>query len=412
MKAVRCTADLFLGLAIDATIALWKKVYRINFLQTFVTKKPVFLIQILPKEVFMRIAQVAPLWERVPPPAYGGAELVVGLLTDELARRGHEVTLFASGDSMTLAQLEAVHPRALRLDPQVREAGIYEMLQLSQVYARAKEFDIIHSHMGCAALPYAGLVKTPTVHTLHGIFTPDNEKLFVHAKKQPYVSISNTQREPRLGLNYVATVYNGIDIKSHTFHLQPNDPPYLAFLGRISPEKGTHLAIAIAKASGWHLKMAGKVDVVDREYYETQIKPEIDGTQIEYLGEADHAMKNALMGRAVATLFPITWREPFGLVMVESMAAGTPVIALHLGSTSEVIRQGVSGFLCDTVEECIAAIPKAVELDRRACRKYVERKFGVQHMVDGYEAVYQQVLAERFNQNGHRSLSRSLSQQA
>ncbi|OUC14038.1 MAG: glycosyl transferase [Alkalinema sp. CACIAM 70d] len=349
----------------------------------------------------MRIAQIAPLWERVPPPGYGGIELVVGLLTDELVRRGHEVTLFASGDSITLAKLESVHPRALRLDPNVREAGIYEMLQLSQVYGRAQEFDVIHSHMGCAALPYAGLVKTPTVHTLHGIFTPDNEKLFTYAKDQPYISISNTQREPRLGLNCVATVYNGIDVDSHHFYAQPNPDPYLAFLGRISPEKGTHLAIQIAKAAGWKLKLAGKVDVVDVDYFEQEIKPLIDGKQIEYLGEADHVMKNELMGNAVATLFPITWREPFGLVMVESMAAGTPVIALRLGSTPEIIDHGTSGFLCDTIDDCIAAIPKAAELDRAACRNHVVQHFSVQCMTDRYEAVYQQVLAERFAQNGH-----------
>lgn len=356
----------------------------------------------------MRIAQIAPLWERVPPPAYGGTELVVGLLTDELVRRGHEVTLFASGDSNTLAKLESVHPRALRLDTKIREYGIYEMLQMSRVYERAHEFDIIHSHMGCVALPYTKLVKTPTVHTLHGIFTPDNEKMFTHAKDQPYVSISNTQRDTRLGLNYVATVYNGIDVDSHRFYSQPENPPYLAFLGRISPEKGTHLAIAIAKAAGWKLKIAGKVDVVDVEYFEKEIKPQIDGEQIQYLGEANHTMKNALMGGAAATLFPITWREPFGLVMVESMAAGTPVIALRLGSTPEVVHDGISGFLCDTVEDCVEVIPKAVQLDRQRCRDYVVQKFGVQRMVDGYEAVYENILADRFSKNGHATSPLSL----
>ena len=355
----------------------------------------------------MRIAQVAPLWERVPPPAYGGIELVVGLLTDELVRRGHEVTLFASGDSITQAKLESVHPQALRLDPNVKEYGIYEMLQLSRVYERAGEFDIIHSHMGCSALPYANLVKTPTVHTLHGVFTPDNEKMFVHARSQPYISISNAQREPRLNLNCVATVYNGIDPSIYEFHQEPQDPPYLAFVGRISPEKGPHLAIEIAKRSGWHLKMAGKVDVVDVEYFEQEIKPHIDGTQIEYLGEANHDQKSALMGGAVATLFPITWREPFGLVMVESMATGTPVIAMALGSTPEVIAHGQTGFLCNNVEEFIAAIAKANQLNRYACRQHVLNHFSVQRMTDGYEAVYQQMLTQRFSQDGHvRSLSR------
>jgi glycosyltransferase involved in cell wall biosynthesis len=281
------------------------------------------------------------------------------------------------------------------------------MLQLSRVYEQASEFDIIHSHMGCAALPYANLVKTPTVHTLHGIFTPDNEKMFSHARRQPYVSISNSQREPRLNLNCVATVYNGIDLNTYEFYPQPQDPPYLAFLGRISPEKGTHLAIEIAKRSGWHLKMAGKVDVVDVQYFEQEIKPHIDGKQIEYLGEASHSQKNALMGGAVATLFPITWREPFGLVMVESMAAGTPVIAMELGSTSEVIAHGKTGFLVHSVEEFVETIARVDQLDRQACREHVLNNFSVQRMADGYEAVYQQILAERLTQNGHvRSLSR------
>ncbi|WP_016952546.1 glycosyltransferase family 4 protein [Anabaena sp. PCC 7108] len=349
----------------------------------------------------MRIAQIAPLWERVPPPAYGGIELVVGLLTDELVRRGHEVTLFASGDSVTLAKLISVHPRALRLDKTVKDCSIYESLQLALVYERAKEFDIIHSHVGYMPIPYTELVKTPTVHTLHGIFTPDNEKIFEYGKNQPYISISDSQREGRLGLNYVTTVYNGIDVSSYEFYPQSVDEPYLAFLGRMSPEKGPHLAIEIAKKAGWQLKMAGKVDVVDVEFFEREIKPHIDGKQIQYLGEANHAQKNVLMGGAVATLFPITWREPFGLVMVESMAAGTPVIAMRMGSTEEVIADGETGFLCNNTQECVNAIDKVNKLNRYACRRYVEKCFSVQKMTDGYEGVYQQVLAERFAKNGH-----------
>jgi glycosyltransferase involved in cell wall biosynthesis len=349
----------------------------------------------------MRIAQIAPLWERVPPPAYGGIELVVGLLTDELVQRGHDVTLFASGDSITLAKLEAIHPRAIRLDPNIKEYGIYEMLQLSQVYERAGEFDLIHSHMGCAGLPYARLVKTPTVHTLHGIFTPDNRKLFGYAKDLSYVSISDTQRELDLGLNCVATVYNGIDVDAHNFYPQPDESPYLAFLGRMSPEKGPHHAIAIAKAVGIPLKMAGKVDAVDVEFFEAEIKPHIDGQLIQFLGEADHYQKNELMGRAIATLFPITWREPFGLVMVESLAAGTPVIALHKGSTPEVIADGQVGFLCDSVEECIASVGKIAQIDRSDCRQYVRDRFSAQTMTSGYEAVYQKLVAEKAARNGH-----------
>jgi glycosyltransferase involved in cell wall biosynthesis len=350
----------------------------------------------------MKIAQIAPLWERVPPPAYGGIELVVGLLTDELVRRGHEVTLFASGDSLTLAKLISVHPRALRLDSSIRDASIYEFLQLASVYEKAADFDIIHSHMGVATLTSANLVKTPTVHTLHGIFTPDNEKIFKHCRQQPYITISNSQRENRLGLNYVKTVYNGIDVSSYEFYPQPQEPPYLAFLGRMSPEKGPHLAIEIAKKTGWKLKMAGKVDLVDLDYFEARIKPYIDGRQIEYLGEANHLQKNALMGGAYATLFPITWREPFGLVMIESMASGTPVIGMRMGSTEEIIVDGETGFLCRNVEECINSLGKIEQLNRDACRQYVENNFSIQQMTDGYEAVYQRIIAEKLEQqNGY-----------
>jgi glycosyltransferase involved in cell wall biosynthesis len=353
----------------------------------------------------MRIAQIAPLWESVPLPTYGGTERIAGLLTDELVRRGHDVTLFASGDSNTLANLESVHHSALRLDTSIKEPGIYEMLNLGKVYENAQEFDIIHSHVGCAALTHAPLVKTPTVHTLHGIFTPDNEKLFMHARKQPFVSISNSQREPRLNLNCVATVYNGIEPECYEFYPHPDSSPYLAFLGRISPEKGTHLAIEIAKRSGWHLKMAGKVDPVDVEYFEQVIKPHIDGHQIEFLGEANHEEKSILMGNAVATLFPITWREPFGLVTIESMVTGTPVIAMSLGSAPEVIVHGKTGFLCHSIEECIDAIPQAAELNRHDCREHVSMNFTVQHMVNGYEDVYQKLMAERYAVSGHSHLA-------
>jgi glycosyltransferase involved in cell wall biosynthesis len=349
----------------------------------------------------MRIAQVAPLWEQVPPRAYGGTELVVSLLTEELVRRGHDVTLFASGDSTTNAKLESVHSRALRLDASVQEPNIYDMLNMTHVYERAEEFDIIHSHVGCIAMPYSTLVKTPTIHTLHGIFTPDNEKMFSHVRNQPFISISNSQRDRKLGLNYVATVYNGIDTDTYKFHAQPDHPPYLAFLGRISPEKGAHLAIEIAQRSGWHLKMAGKVDPVDVQYYEQEIKPRIDGVQIEFLGEANHSQKSILMGGAVATLFPITWEEPFGLVMIESMVTGTPVIAMSLGSAPEIIVPNRTGFLCQNVAECVEAIARAAMLDRRACRDHVLVNFTAKRMTDGYEAAYQKILAEKYSQNGH-----------
>lgn len=346
----------------------------------------------------MKIAQVAPLWERVPPPSYGGIELVVSRLTDELVRRGHEVTLFASGDSQTLARLEAVYPRAIRLEPHIKEYAAYEMLELSQVYEQAAEFDIIHSHVGIAALPIAALVKTPTVHTLHGSFTQDNRRLYILHRLQPYISISDAQREPEL--NYLRTVYNGIDPQDYPFKAQPQEPPYLAFLGRLSPEKGPQHAIAIAKQTGWRLKMAGKIDVVDREFFEQEIAPQIDGKQIEYLGEVNHAQKAELLGNAAVTLFPITWREPFGLVMIESMATGTPVIGMNLGSVPEVIAHGKTGFICQSYEEMAAMIPHALELDRQGCRNYVENNFSVTQMVNGYEAAYRQLQERRISSNG------------
>ncbi|MCC5601697.1 glycosyltransferase family 4 protein [Nostoc favosum] len=347
----------------------------------------------------MKIAQVAPLWERVPPPNYGGIELVVSRLTDELVRRGHKVTLFASGDSQTLAHLEAVYPRALRLDPNVKEYAVYEMLELSQVYQSAAQFDIIHSHVGISALPLASLITaTSTVHTLHNDFTTDNRHAFSYHKKQPYVSISNSQRQ--IDLNYIDTVYNGIELADYPLVAQPSEPPYLAFLGRFSPEKGPQHAIAIAKQSGWRLKMAGKVDVQDSKFFEQEIAPLIDGQQIEYLGEINHAEKTELLGNAAITLFPISWQEPFGLVMIESMATGTPVIAMNFGSAPEVIAHGKTGFICKSYSEMAAMIPLALELNRQTCRKYVENNFSVSQMVNGYEAVYRQIIKDRIESNG------------
>jgi glycosyltransferase involved in cell wall biosynthesis len=352
----------------------------------------------------MRIAQIAPLWEQVPPPAYGGTELVVSLLTDELVRRGHEVTLFAAGDSQTLARLESCSPQALRslgLDYEDSKARVYETLQLKKVFERASEFDLIHCHTDVSAFPYVSFVKTPTIHTTHGIIPDYLEPLWRDACRHNFVSISDSQRRNDLGLNYVATVYNGIKTDLFPFYSQPDETPYLAFLGRMSPQKGPHLAIEIAKRSGRHLKMAGKIDAIDREFFEKEVKPHIDGKQIEFLGEANHEKKCKLLGGAVATLFPITWSEPFGLVMAESMAVGTPVIAIAMGSTQEVIEHGRTGFLCHDVAECVAALERIPEIDRHACRDRIIANFSVTKMVDGYEAVYQQLVAKQFTRNGH-----------
>lgn len=354
----------------------------------------------------MRIAQVSPLWERVPPPGYGGIELIVGQLTDELVRRGHDVTLFASGDSQTHARLESVCPTALRLNRDVKEPAVYEMLQYKKVLERAGEFDIIHFHNGFSALPWAQLIKTPTIHTLHNGFTPENCQLFQQYRDQSLISISNAQRHGEPTLNYVRTVYNGIELQKYPFWAQPAKPPYLAFLGRLSPQKGPHLAIEVAKKAGLPLKLAGKIDEVDREFFDTEVAPHLDGTNIEYLGELTNAQKAELLGNAAATLFPITWEEPFGLVMVESMATGTPVIAANRGSVPEVIADGKTGFACNSVEEMVAAIPPAMSLNRQHCRDFVGRYFSVNAMVDKYEAAYQKVLADSLSRNGHRHETR------
>ena len=346
----------------------------------------------------MKIAQIAPLWERVPPFRYGGTELIVSLLTEELVRRGHEVTLFASGDSITKARLHSVHDKALRLDKQIKEPVFYEQMMLADIYQNAHQFDIIHSHVGCCALPFTNLVNTPTVHTMHGIFTPDNEKMFRKFARQPYISISEAQREPRLGLNYVHTVYNGIDLGVYPFQAQPSQPAYLAFVGRLSPEKGPKEAIDIARATGLPLKMAGKVDAVDQSYYREVIEPLVDGEQIQYLGEVSHEEKVELLAEATVTLFPITWREPFGLVMIESMAVGTPVVGMALGSVPEVIAHGKTGFVCDSAAKMIEAVPKATQLNRQDCRSYVASHFSVEIMTEQYEMTYQKVLTAH---NGH-----------
>ncbi|MBW4669888.1 MAG: glycosyltransferase family 4 protein [Cyanomargarita calcarea GSE-NOS-MK-12-04C] len=353
----------------------------------------------------MKIAQIAPLWEKVPPSTYGGTELVVSRLTDELVRRGHEVTLFASGDSQTLARLEAPTPHALRLDPDIKEHVMYEMMGANYAYQHATEFDIIHSHIGVWSLALASMVSTPTVHTLHGIFTRDNSKVFSQYRTQPYVSISNSQRQ--FDLNYAATVYNGIRIEDFPFFPLSQDPPYLAFLGRFSKEKGPQHAIAIALQTGWNLKMAGKIDVVDKEFFEQEIAPHIDGKQIEFLGEVNHAEKAVLLGNAAMTLFPITWSEPFGLVMIESMATGTPVIAMSMGAAPEVIAHGESGFVCQSYEEMAAMVPKALELNRQKCREHVKNNFTVTQMVDGYEAVYEKILGDRHQGNWYMNALRA-----
>ena len=336
----------------------------------------------------MRIAQIAPLTEPVPPQLYGGTERVVSLLTEELVRRGHEVTLFASGDSATDARLVSVTREALRLSPEDVDPNLHLMLELSQVFERAHQFDVIHSHVDFYALPFARLVKTPVVTTLHGRLDLGGlQAVFERFSDAPLVSISDNQRGPIPGANWAATVYNGTDLEEFTFNEAGGDD--FVFVGRICPEKNIEGAIAIARRSGVPLRIAAKIDPVDVEYYESVIKPLIDGQQVEYLGELGGADKDQLLGSARALLFPVDWPEPFGLAMTEAMACGTPVLALRRGSVPEVVEDGVTGLVRDTEDELVAAVDEVVHLSRRACRDRVERLFSVAVMTDGYESVYE-----------------------
>jgi glycosyltransferase involved in cell wall biosynthesis len=337
----------------------------------------------------MRIAHVAPLYERVPPKFYGGTERIVFHLAEEQSRREHDVTLFASGDSRTSGHLVAPIRRALRLDESGGDPLAPHMMALAQVFERAEDFDIIHCHVDYLAFPFSRLVATPTVHTLHGrLDVPHVRPLLSHFNDVPLVSISDAQRRPLEGLDlaWAGTVHHGVPLAAY--------PPgrgaggYLAFLGRMSPEKRPDLAIGAARRAGVPLKIAAKVDAVDREYFEREIEPLLADPLIEFVGEIGEADKPAFLGDAAALLFPIDWPEPFGLVMIEALACGTPVIARPLGSVPEVIVPGRTGFIADTVEEIAEAVRHLDRIDRAACRREAEARFSVERMVDGYEAVY------------------------
>jgi glycosyltransferase involved in cell wall biosynthesis len=340
----------------------------------------------------MRIAMIAPLIEAVPPPLYGGTERVVSVLTEELVRRGHEVTLFASSDSKTSAELVACCPRGLRLNPDIRDPLAYVLIELGEVYRRAAEFDVIHNHVDYLAFPFARLAATPTVSTAHGrLDLPEVQRVYGVFFEQALVSISDAQRERSPRSNWVATVHNGIDLTNFHFRSDPGD--YLVFLGRISPEKRPDRAIEIARDVGMRLLIAAKVDGVDQSYYEHAIAPMIQQCPlVEFIGEVDECEKDELLGGAYAYLFPIDWPEPFGLTMVEAMATGTPVVAYRAGSVPEVVSDGVTGFVCDTFSDMIDAIPRVRTLDRRACRARVEERFSAAAMADGYERVYSAAL--------------------
>jgi glycosyltransferase involved in cell wall biosynthesis len=336
----------------------------------------------------MRIAQVAPLIESVPPKFYGGTERIVSYLSDELARQGHQVTLFASGDSVTKAELVACTERALRLDPAVRDPLPYHVIALDQVRRRAYQFDVLHFHIDYLHFPLSRALGWATVTTLHGrLDLPDLAPLFAAFPDVSLVSISDHQRRPLPHLRWLRTVHHGLPADLYPFTAAPGGD-YLAFLGRICPEKRPDRAIEIARRAGLPLKIAAKVDAVDEAYFAEVVQPLLRDPHVEFIGEIGEAEKASFLGNARATLFPIDWPEPFGLVTIESMACGTPVIAYRCGSVPEVVEDGVTGYIVDSIEGAVAAVDRVGALDRALIRQRFEERFSVERMAKDYLAVY------------------------
>lgn len=352
----------------------------------------------------MRIAQISPLHESVPPTGYGGTERVVHYLTEELVRRGHEVVLFASGDSHTSAHLCACAPQALRLDSPLGDPSVHDVIQLDHVVEQLDDFDILHFHNGHGYFPLASRLGVPHLSTVHGpLQTPEQKKLYAHFDQVPLVSISDNQRLPVPRANWLGTVYHGLP--NDLYHYQANPSPYLAFVGRISPEKRLDRAIAIASAVGLPLKVAAKIDPADNAYFHEQIEPLLlNNPWVEFLGEVDDGGKQDLLGHALGLLFPIDWPEPFGLVMIEANACGTPVIAWRNGSTPEIIREGVNGFLVASIEEATAAVRRLELVDRSRVRSHFEVRFSVSRQAEDYEQLYRHLIqARRSHSPAHRS---------
>jgi glycosyltransferase involved in cell wall biosynthesis len=340
----------------------------------------------------MRIAQVAPLYESVPPKYYGGTERVVSYLTEELVRQGHEVTLFASGDSETAARLVAAAPRSLRLDDTCVDQLVHHVLLLGQVTDRAAEFDVIHYHIDYLHFPLSRCRPHPHITTLHGrLDIPDLAPLYDEFSEMPVVSISNSQRQPLPQANWQATVYHGLP--ETLLRFRPERGQYLAFIGRFSPEKRADRAIEIARRARLPLKLAAKVDAVDQAYFDAEIKPLLDDPLIEFVGEIGEDAKDEFLGNAYALLFPIDWPEPFGLVMIEAMACGTPVIAYRQGSVEEVMEEGRTGFVVSTIEEAVQAVQRVADLDRAECRRVFDHRFTAAQMADDYVRVYERVIS-------------------
>ncbi len=337
----------------------------------------------------MKIAQIAPLAESVPPKLYGGTERVVSNLTEELVRQGHDVTLFASGDSQTAAELVACSDIALRLNPMVRDHAPYHLMMLDQVRRRADEFDVLHFHIDLLQFPLIHDFADRTVTTLHGrLDLPDLVPFYRAFPEIPLVSISDHQRLPMPPVNWVGRVQHGVPAALLPFMDQPKGG-YLAFLGRISPEKRPDRAIEIAVRAGLQLKIAAKIDNVDRAYWESTIGPLVAShPNVEYVGEINDRQKGAFLGNARALLFPIDWPEPFGLVMIEAMACGTPVVAFRAASVPEIIEDGVSGFIVDNIEQAVAAVSRVGALDRTVVRACFDERFTVERMARDYLEIY------------------------
>jgi glycosyltransferase involved in cell wall biosynthesis len=339
----------------------------------------------------MKIAQVAPLHESVPPRLYGGTERVVAYLTDELVKQGHEVTLFASGDSETLAELRPVCERALRLEgKKVIDPLAHHMRMLEMVAQEATDFDILHYHVEYLHFSLARRLRVPNVTTLHGrLDIEDIHPMYREFEEMPLVSISLAQQMPMPWANWIATVYHGLPEDLHVAQEKRGD--YLAFLGRICPEKGVDRAIEIARRAGMPLKIAAKVDAVDQAYFEAKIRKLLADPLVEFVGEIGEREKSDFLGHAYALLFPIDWPEPFGLAMIEAMACGTPVIAFRRGSVPELVDEGATGYIVDDIDEAVKAVERLETLDRRTCREVFERRFSARRMCADYVAAYRQI---------------------
>lgn len=342
----------------------------------------------------MKIAQVAPLVESVPPRLYGGSERVASYLTEELVRLGHDVTLYASGDSLTSAKLRPMCEQALRLSNIPRDPLVHHLLMVNRVFNEAQLYDIVHFHIDFMHYPLARLMTTPHATTLHGRQDiADLQVLYEEFAEMPLVSISNSQRGPLPDANWQATVYNGIPEQLLRYHPGPGE--YLAFLGRMSPEKGVDVAIEIAQVLGMPLKIAAKIDPVDEQFFHTRVRPLLEDPLVEFIGEINERDKSDFLGRASALLFPIDWPEPFGLVMVEALACGTPVVAFRRGSVPEIVSHGVTGYIVDSVSEAIAATRAVSSIRRADCRRAFEQRFSARSMAAGYLGVYRDLLATR-----------------